>query len=258
MKKQIILLGMAVGLLTVAGCSSNDASTGVSASTHEEKSEKAHSEAGHFTYDHQEEWEFVSGEMQSPINITTADVEDFDGEELELNYESIGTSVEDNGHSIQVGLSGEAEINNRLFTLKQCHFHAESEHTIDGTYFPIEAHFVHAAQDGRLAVIGVMLTEGQENKAFQQILDAAKENAEGKENVTIDSFDVQQLLPSNLDYYHYLGSLTTPPLTENVEWYVLTESVEISKEQIEEFNKYYDDNNRDIQDLNGRKVFIEA
>ncbi|MNP24781.1 Carbonic anhydrase precursor [compost metagenome] len=100
-----------------------------------------------------------------------------------------------------------------------------------------------------------MFKEGAENKSFQQILDAATAEANGEENVTMDSLDLSLLIPAKLNYYHYLGSLTTPPLTENVEWYVLKDPVEISHEQLNDFYKYYDNNYRETQQLNGRQVF---
>ncbi|GJM81770.1 carbonate dehydratase [Paenibacillus sp. HMSSN-139] len=210
----------------------------------------------HFSYERQDEWEFVSGNMQSPINIDTSKVVDYLGSGLELSYEPIGTYVEDNGHSIQVGLRGKAEIDDRDFSVSQVHFHAPSEHTVDGKHFPLEGHFVHQAQDGRIAVIGVMYEIGRPNEAFQQILDAVKSIPKGSKESKIEHLKPTRLLPNTLSYYHYLGSLTTPPLTENVEWYVLTESVQISQEQLKEFHRYYDHNNRDIQKRNGRKVFL--
>lgn len=217
--------------------------------------ESVQADKTHFSYEHQEEWEFVSGNMQSPINIETSKVEDYLGSGIELNYDQVGTYVRNNGHSIQVGLRGTAEIDDRDFTVSQLHFHAPSEHTLDGKHFPLEGHFVHQAQDGRIAVIGVMFMTGKENAAFQDILDAAESSTKGSNDVKIDDLKVTRLLPKSRSYYHYLGSLTTPPLTENVEWYVLTESVPISKEQLKEFQRYYDHNNRDIQELNDRKVF---
>lgn len=66
------------------------------------------------------------------------------------------------------------------------------------------------------------------------------------------------MIPTNKTYYHYIGSLTTPPLSENVEWYVMKNPVEVSKAQIETFNKYYDSNNRKVQKLNGRSVLEHA
>ncbi|RRJ63676.1 carbonic anhydrase family protein [Paenibacillus oralis] len=246
MKKNFFVLGFTAFIL-LAGCSASHAATNLSAS-----------KENHFTYDHQEEWEFVSGKMQSPIDIVTSQVIDYKGAGLVLNYDQAGTSIEDNGHSIQVGLRGTAEIDERSFALSQVHFHAESEHTIDGKHYPLEGHFVHKAVDGRIAVIGVMFTAGKENQAFGQILEAAKANAKGEKGITIDNLDIGQLLPAHLGYYHYLGSLTTPPLTENVEWYILKDAVQLSQEQLDEFYKYYDNNHRDIQELNDRKVFIKS
>ncbi|HEX5350152.1 MAG TPA: carbonic anhydrase family protein, partial [Trichococcus sp.] len=103
------------------------------------------------------------------------------------------------------------------------------------------------------AVIAVFFKEGTENAAFQAILDDVKAN----EEATIASglsLNVAELLPANKSYYHYLGSLTTPPLTENVEWYVMANAVEVSAEQIAAFNEYYQGNNREVQPLGERSV----
>ncbi|MGZ7443236.1 carbonic anhydrase [Paenibacillus sp. TH7-28] len=255
MKKNFIVFGFTAFIL-LAGCSASHAATNLT--TNSQKENPTVQEVSHFTYEHQEEWEFVSGNMQSPINIVTSQVIDYKGSGLGLNYDQVGTSIEDNGHSIQVGLRGTAEIDERTFTLSQVHFHAESEHTIDGKHYPLEGHFVHKAADGRIAVIGVMFTAGEENQAFGKILAAAKANAKGEKGITIDNLDIGQLLPAHLVYYHYLGSLTTPPLTENVEWYILKDAVQLSQGQLDDFYEYYDNNHRDIQELNDRKVFMKS
>ncbi|MDU4698169.1 MAG: carbonic anhydrase family protein [Paenibacillus sp.] len=248
MKRRWIMLGI-MSLILLTGASS------IQAVAPSARGEIVQPEEIHFSYDHQEEWEFVSGKLQSPIDIDTSKVVDYLGSGLELNYEQIGTYVENNGHSIQVGLRGTAEIDDREFSVSQVHFHSPSEHTLDGKHFPLEGHFVHLAQNGRIAVIGVMFTVGNHNDAFQQILDAAKLLPKEQGGVKIDHLKLTRLLPHPFSYYHYLGSLTTPPLTENVEWYILTHSVQISREQLKEFHKYYNQNNRHIQALNDRKVF---
>lgn len=258
----------AAALLSLSGCSiagNENVSKVTPLPNHEAV---LHAEAGHtntnvkaadshhFSYTDQEEWQIVSGNLQSPIDILTQNVIPYQGSEIQCNYENIGHSVVNNGHSIQVELQGTAEIDDRTYELKQVHFHAQSEHTINGQHFPVEGHFVHTAQDGSTAVIGVMLVEGRENQSFQQILDAAKEATKGATSIPVKQLDLSLLLPSKLSYYHYLGSLTTPPLTEHVEWYVLTDPVEISQRQINEFSQYYSDNNRNTQSLQGRNVFI--
>lgn len=188
--------------------------------------------------------------MQSPINIETKNVEKMkdDVGTIDLNYSADITKAENNGHSIQLTDSGSALINGRNFELTQFHFHAKSEHTVDGEHYPVEAHFVNTGQDGRVAVIGVFFTEGKENKAFQEVLDDV--NNDKTDPIT----DIENMFPVNKSYYHYLGSLTTPPLNENVEWYVMKEPVEISSQQIEDFEKLYSHNNRSTQPLNDRVV----
>lgn len=203
-------------------------------------------------YHHQSGWAFESGDSQSPINIQTNKTELMkDVGSIQLDYDDMVVDEVDNGHSIQVDDTGVATINGRKFDLQQFHFHAKSEHSIDGKYAPIEVHFVNRAQDGRLAVIAVLLNEGEENPAFQTVLTHIKKGEKALLDVPVD---VEKLLPDNLSYYHYNGSLTTPPLSENVEWYVLKKPVEVSGEQIADFQKHYNSNNRNVQLLKGRKV----
>lgn len=104
------------------------------------------------------------------------------------------------------------EINGREFALEQFHFHAQSEHTVNGKHFPMEAHFVHVASDGRYAVVGVFIKEGKANSSFGAVLDSV--------NTAAEPVALADLVPADPDYFHYLGSLTT--LTENVEWYVMS------------------------------------
>ena len=164
-----------------------------------------------------------------------------------LSYASKFDKVVDNGHSIEAEIKGTAEINGRKYTLKQFHFHAPSEHEIDGKQFPLEVHFVNQAQDGRLAVIAAMFQVGKTNQTFQTILNQIDSEQAG-------NFLLSDLLPSDQDYYHYNGSLTTPPLSENVEWYVMKHPVTLSSEQLKAFRNYYDDNNRKIQDTHQRAI----
>lgn len=260
-KKVLAVLG-AFALLGLSGCGQEEttvADSSVQATTEqaseavvEETTEVATEEQ--LDYENQDEWDFESGAMQSPINIETSAAEAMttDGS-LILDYAEEISDVIDNGHSIEIEDGGQATIAGRSFELKQFHLHSPSEHTLNGENFPIELHFVHKAQDGRLAVIAVFFKEGTENAAFQAILDDVKAN----EEVAVASglsLNVAELLPANKSYYHYLGSLTTPPLTENVEWYVMANPVEVSAEQIAAFNEYYQGNNRAVQPLGERSV----
>ncbi len=202
-------------------------------------------------YDHQESWKGVLDRAQSPIDIQSATVRAGDGREsqrIQILNPRAEMKVVDNGHAIEVEAKGPgATIRGRHFELTQFHFHATSEHTIDGKFFPLEGHFVFRATNGRLAVIGVMFQEGAANTLASQILDKVG-NDKGF------TASIAPLLPRRMAYYHYLGSLTTPPLTENVEWYVLRQPVTLSGAQLEAFKTRYSHNNRTVQPLNARPV----
>jgi len=213
----------------------------------------AHAGDGRLDYDHQDQWQAAHDMAQSPIDIVTHDAvaaNEDEPEALEFSHTHAPMEAVDNGHAVEVETHAtQATIRGRHFTLAQFHFHAASEHTIDGKHFPLEGHYVFKAQDGRLAVVGVMYEVGKPNAQAQAVLDNLAHAKHAPEEVEIEA-----LLPAQRGYYHYLGSLTTPPLTENVEWYVLPTPVSMSRKQMDAFLAHYRHNNRNVQPLNGRPL----
>ncbi|MCA8277895.1 carbonic anhydrase family protein [Burkholderia sp. AU30280] len=210
-----------------------------------------------FDYAHQQAWQIESGDSQSPIDIRSGAVVQAErlpgvNDAIVVQVARGGATVVDNGHTVQVVPKASAAIiRGRHFRLLQAHFHAPAEHTIDGRRYPLEGHFVFRAQDGRLAVVAVLYRAGAENAQFASIVRAARRDVASP----LASFNAARLMPDDLDsYYHYLGSLTTPPLTENVEWYVLQEPVELSQADIAAFTQHYSHNARATQPLNGRPL----
>lgn len=125
-----------------------------------------------------------------------------------------------------------------------------SEHSINNKIYPAELHFVHQDKDANLAVVGVFLTEGASNKVIKEIIDTANKGDKAKHAIGDD--DLMNLIPKNKEYFHYMGSLTTPPCTEGVHWYVMKNPIEMSKEEIAELDKIMPENARPIQDPKGR------
>lgn len=210
-----------------------------------------------FDYDHQRDWHLESGDAQSPVAIDSGTVRQAtryadENNAIGVHVADTRAKVIDNGHTIQiVPAVGSATIRGRHFRLQQIHFHSPSEHTIDSRNYPIEGHFVFRAQDGRLAVVAVLYRTGAENAQFAAVMDALKAG----DSASLSSFHAAALMPGNINtYYHYLGSLTTPPLTENVEWYVVDEPVELSADDIAAFRMRYSHNARVVQPLNGRPL----
>ncbi len=194
------------------------------------------------------------GRLQSPFDI----VPDIAAllPELTFDYAPAPLSVLNNGHTIQVNYSGESalEVGGARYRLLQFHFHSPSEYSIARQFFPMVAHLVHAAEDGTLAVVGVMISEGDANSEIAKIWDAIP--ASGETNTVAGAtVDASAILPGSTErYLRFMGSLTTPPCSEGVHWHMLSEPITMSAEQIAAFRAIYDGNARPIQDENNRLV----
>ena len=195
-----------------------------------------------------------SGIRQSPIDLVGAIPSG--GSELDLQWQPTEAQVIDTGHAIQVEAGEGSSINleGRSFSLLQVHFHLPSEHTVDGDALPMEVHFVHQAEEGDLAVIGVLSGIGEADPAIQHILNAVDGFPEA--SAAIGEFDPRALLPEGRSYFRYAGSLTTPPCSEVVSWVVMTESITVSREQIDAFAALYAMNARPVQALNQRTIQV--
>lgn len=196
----------------------------------------------------------TSGKNQSPINLQNMIESDL--EPINIQYQVGGNQIINNGHTIQVNYSPGSNISldGYKFELKQFHFHVPSENHIDGKAYPMEAHFVHADTKGNLAVIAVMIEEGEANESMSKAWATMPEEEGDKYNLS-PSVSAEGLLPANRDYYRFNGSLTTPPCSEGVWWLVMKDSVTATKAQIGEFSQAMKHpNNRPIQPLNARST----
>jgi carbonic anhydrase len=134
------------------------------------------------------------------------------------------------------------------YGLAQFHFHAPSEHELDGRHTALEVHFVHKTSDGKLGVVGILVDElGAENTALAPIFKAMDKPGD----VDVDLADI---LPRKHAYYTYEGSLTTPPCSEGVHWMVLQERLHTSKSNVKRFTKLFPRNARPAQAINDRTV----
>ncbi|MBN2891362.1 MAG: carbonic anhydrase family protein [Bacteroidales bacterium] len=211
--------------------------------------------------DGQEEWvdlctgySACGGEVQSPINITGA-VLGSNLSAIEFNYTTTETEIENNGHTIEFVCNAGNKINigGTEYELLQFHYHGLSEHTVNSNHYPLEVHFVHKASNGNYAVIGIFFEEGAENTLFAEFLN----NFPTEEGTYADTTEIHlfELLPENKSYFYYNGSLTTPPCSEIVNWYVLQTPLTASATQISQFSDILDNNYRNVQNLNGRSIF---
>ncbi len=196
-----------------------------------------------------------SGKSQSPIDLTNADAQDL--QNIVFHYQPTRIHLVNNGHTIQVNYDPGSyiEVEGKRYDLLQFHFHAPSEHAVDGKLYPLEMHLVHKNEAGELAVVAVFFDVGAENETLNPIWNnMPAEKGEKEVESEVNAID---LLPSVQTTYRYTGSLTTPPCTEGVSWFVMTTPIELSEGQITAFEKIYHGNNRPLQPLNGRKLTVD-
>jgi carbonic anhydrase len=139
------------------------------------------------------------------------------------------------------------------YKLLQFHWHAASEHEVNGHKYPMEMHLVHQAADNSLLVIGVFIKQSGTQKELKKIFSQLPQN--DTDSKTVASFDFRKILPSGKASFRYAGSLTTPPFTEGVKWIVLDSPIQLSRKQIAAFEELFPDgNSREVQPLNDRTV----
>ncbi len=196
------------------------------------------------------------GKTQSPIDIPDAEARKGDLPPLLFDYRPTPLRIIDNGHTIQVNYAPGSTISvaGKRYELVEFHFHKPSEEKISGKGHDMEAHLVHKGSDGKVAVVAVLLDAGKENaliKALWANLPQTKDKENAVDAVKINALD---LLPRDKGYYTFAGSLTTPPCSEAVTWFVLKTPTPISADEIARFARSYPMNARPVQDLNGRDI----
>lgn len=194
------------------------------------------------------------GHRQSPIDIRNPLKADLPP--IQFEYRPSAVRIIDNGHTVMInyGPGSFISIGGKKYELKQFHFHRPSEETINGKSSEMVVHLVHADAGGRLAVVAVLIEKGAENPLVRELWNHLPKEKDKEESLVNTQIDASGLLPADRSYYAFPGSLTTPPCTENVAWFVLKHQVSISAEEIEQFSQLYPHNARPTQPLYGRVV----
>ncbi len=203
------------------------------------------------------------GTAQSPIDISKTGPGtgkpwklDYKSTSLRIAHHEHVVDIVDNGHTIQVTVDEGSTLTTarNTYQLKQFHFHTPSEHTVNGKHFPMEVHFVHQSADGNFAVVGALFEEGPANEHLAQIISHFPKAKGDAAHFPDKQIDLQLHLPASQAAYYYIGSFTTPPRTENVEWIVLRDPIKANHPQLEAFAARLHHNNRPVQSLHDRKV----
>lgn len=196
-----------------------------------------------------------TGRHQSPIDIENAVAEPLPP--IEFAYQPIPLTVTDTGHSFQVNAppgSGGITVGGEHYDLAQFHFHRPSEEEIHGHRYAMVAHLVHKNAKGELAVVAVLIHQGEANAFLKPVFDHFPVKGAPEASVAGAKLNLNEFLPPQRGYYTFEGSLTTPPCSEHVRWFVLKHAVQASPAQVQQFAVRYPHDARPVQPLNDRTV----
>lgn len=196
----------------------------------------------------------AKGERQAPIDIRRTIRGDLPP--LRFGYVPTVPTLVDNGHTIRVDTpaAGAVEIDGESYELRQFHFHRPSEEKVKGQPYAMDVHLVHQSKAGKLAVVAVLVEAGKEQPLLRTLwsnLPLERDKPFTRAGLKID---VGQILPAKRGYYTFMGSLTTPPCTEDVLWVVLKTPIQASAEQIAGFATLYRNNARPVQPTHNRAI----
>jgi carbonic anhydrase len=196
------------------------------------------------------------GNAQSPIDIGRTETADLP--RLRFEYHSGPLNVINNGYTalrVDYDQSGDFfAVGNRRYELTQFHFHRPSEETIHGRRYDMGLHLMHAARNGKVTGVAVLLRAGRANPTIEKLWQYMPKTTGSLQEIAGVDINPAALLPSDTAYYTYEGSQTAPPCSEGVTWFVLKTPMEISSAAIDAFAKLYPHDVRPPQPLNGRVV----
>jgi carbonic anhydrase len=200
-----------------------------------------------------EEYKFCKiGYNQSPIDIKNNDDYEFEDHELQFSYSEVDVDTERKNYVQNINFDGTNFVmrGKKKYSLRKMSFHHPSEHLIDGKPHSLELQIFHKSDDEQLMVLAIFLEIGEENPGFDRLIKILS----GKERNP--KFDLSKIVKANDLTFLYDGSLTTPPCSEGVKWFIMKTPLEISKEQMDQIIKrgiFVKSNVRPVREYNPEK-----
>jgi carbonic anhydrase len=199
------------------------------------------------------DWRLCSeGLRQSPIDLREGLAVDL--APVKFHYHATGFRIADTGNTLQVDVGGGMgmEVRGVRYELEHFSLHRPSQERVGGMAYDMVMHLEHRSADGGIAMLAVLLTVGAEPNVLLQTLWNNLPLDRGREFVPDATIDLAAFVPSDPAHFLYLGSLPTPPCTEDVVWVVMKTPAVMSADQLALFSRLYPRNARPIQPGNGR------
>jgi carbonic anhydrase len=198
----------------------------------------------------------AQGHEQSPIDIRGARLNNA-LRPIEFHYIAGPVTLENDGHTILARVDPGSYIvaDGVRYNLLGFDFHHPSEEAVKGKLTDMEVHLIHRGGDGKQAILAVRLTEqvGSPNAVLASLWPHLPATAGAKDKVE-EMVSPAGLLPADRGYWTYMGSLTTPPCTEQVRWFVFEQELSLSRDQLRAFAALFKVNTRPLQPTHGRRI----
>ena len=198
----------------------------------------------------------AKGHEQSPIDIRGAHLNKA-LQPIEFHYISGPVKLENTGNTVRVYVDPGSYIvyDGVRYDLQQFHFHPPSEEAVKGKLTDMVVHIVHKSAEGKMAVIAVRFTMDRgDSNAVMAALWPHLPTRTGETEKVADMINPGGFLPADRGYWTYMGSLTAPPCTEGVRWFVFEDVLSVSRAQLRAFTAIFPMNSRPLQDPHGRRI----
>jgi carbonic anhydrase len=196
------------------------------------------------------------GHEQSPLDIRGAHLNKALAP-IEFHYIAGPIRLENDGHTILAHMNPGSYIvaGGVRYELVEFDFHHPGEQAVRGKLSDMDVHLLHRSADGKLAVVAVRLMEdlGNPNAVLAALWPHLPITAGATEKVQ-EMVSAGGLLPADRGYWTYTGSLTAPPCTEGVRWFVLEQELSLSRDQLRAFAALFRVNTRGLQEAHGRRI----
>ena len=196
------------------------------------------------------------GHEQSPIDIRGAHLNKA-LPPIKFHYISGPITLVNDGRTImaQVDPGSYIVANGVRYDLTGFVFHHPGEEAVKGRLSDMEVQLLHRGADGKLAVVDVRLVEnpGKPNATLATLWQHLPVTAGASEKIE-EMVNPGGLLPADRGYWTYTGSLTTPPCTEGVSWFVFQQELSLDRDQLRAFAALFRMNSRGLQDPHKRRI----
>ncbi|TLG81323.1 hypothetical protein FE258_02250 [Vagococcus zengguangii] len=190
---------------------------------------------------------------QSPIGLSKEIITKKAPNELIFHYHEDEFTLRHDNYTLQLdSVTNQSYLiyKGEHYFLKNLHFHIPSEHVLNNRPSDLEFHFVHRNERDELLVLAILFDVTDEKEAIlARVL--------YEQDRLFVKFDFTPFTESQPTYYHYQGSLTTPPTIGQVTWLVIDDRRVISTRGFSLLKSTITSasNNRPLQPINNREIY---